>query len=160
MTDRRASRRDLFRLLGRSLAEAAGEKLPAPPPSRPRAAPPAPALDLPLEHGRLVLDLAAHPVPPGTARRVHAAGWPEPVLLVRVSAGHFAAVGADCPGCEGALRWDAGRDAALCPRGEAAFRMDGLPADGSRDLRLRVYLCRVAGPRVEIDLLGPPEESR
>jgi len=162
VTDRRSSRRDLFRLLGRSLAEAAGKGLPAPPPARaraPRGEAPEPPVEAPLERGRLAVDLALHPIPPGCGRRVHAAGWPEPVLLVRVSPDHLAAVTADCPHCEGELRYDPGRDAVLCPRGEAAFRMDGHAAEGERRLRLRVYPCFTAGTRVEIGLLPPPEDT-
>lgn len=149
MTGRRASRRDLFRLLGRSAAGLAGEGAPFPSPPEP----PPLLVEAPLERGRVVLDLALHPVPPGGCLRIAAAGSPEPVLLVRVSPDHFAAVSGDCPHCGGALRFDAERDAALCPRGRTAFRMDGTEAGGSPDLRLRSYPCHRAGPRVEVEVI-------
>ena len=164
MTEGRSSRRDIFRLLGRTIAEAAGGKLPPVPGPRRQAPspspPPEPVLEVPLERGRLVVDLALHPIPPQRSRRVHAPGWPEPVLLVRVTPAHFACVTADCPHCEGAMAWEPERETVLCPRGAAAFRLDGHPAEGPRRLRLRVYPCFVLGARVEIDLLPPPEDTR
>ncbi len=144
MTERRASRRDLFRLLGGSVAGAAGRVVPEPP---------APAAEAPVEGGRIVVDLSLHPVPPGKDRRFAAAGLAGTVLLARVPPDHFAAVTGDCPHCGGPLRFDEARDAVLCPRGGAAFRLDGTALEGPRDLRLRVHLCRRAGPRVEIEVL-------
>ena len=164
MTAGRSSRRDLFRLLGKTIIDAAGKRIPAavPPPQR-RPAPaaePEGTIEVPLERGHLVVDLSLLPIPPGRSRRVTHPAWPEPVLLVRVAADHFAGVTADCPHCGGALAWSAAAETARCPRGAAAFRMDGHAAEGERRLRLRVYPCLVAGPRVEIDLLPPPEDDR
>ena len=119
---------------------------------RPREVP-APADEAPVEGGRLVVDLALCPIPPVRDRRFAAAGWPETVLLARVPPDHLAAVTGDCPHCGGPLRFDADRDAVLCPRGRAAFRLDGTAIEGPPDLRLRVYACRRAGPRVEIEVL-------
>jgi len=154
--DRRSTRRDLLRLFGRAAAEAAGKRIPSPPKALQGAgaAPPPPPVEVPLENARLVVDLSLHPVVPGSARRFENPGWPGPVLLVRVTADHYAAVDADCPHCGDALAWDAELDAAVCPRGEASFRMDGLPFDGRREAELRVYTCHPAGPRLEIGLLG------
>lgn len=155
---RESSRRDLFRLFGRVVADAAGRKIPLPAAAAPGpAAPPRPALppvEAPMERARLVVDLSLHPLPPQSARRVENPGWPGPVLLVRVTPDHYAAVDADCPWCGGALAWDPEVDAAVCPRGEASFRMDGLPFGGRRERELRIYPCFAAGPRLEIGLLG------
>ncbi len=156
--ERESTRRDLLRLFGRAAAEAAGKRLPLPPPPppsrRPGLPPPEPPVEAPLERGHLVVDLALHPVPAQTARRVENPGWPGPVLLVRVRIDHFAAVDADCPHCGSALAWVHERDAAVCPRGEVSFRMDGLPFEGRSDAELRIYPCFLAGPRLEIGLLG------
>lgn len=149
-----ASRRDLFRLLGRVVADAAGARIPAPA-APPRPAPPQePEAEVPLERARLVVDLALHPVPAQRARRFVNPAWPGPVLLVRVTMDHFAAVDADCPHCGLALSWDPGREVVHCPRDATAFRMDGLPSEGRRDESLRSYPCHAAGPRLEIGLLG------
>ena len=98
------------------------------------------------------------PLAPGRARHVVHPNWPEPVLLVRVTPDHFAAVTAHCPHCFRPLRWDGEREVAACPQGAGAFRLDGLPAEGPRDLRLRVYPCTLAERRVAIGLLEPPAE--
>ncbi len=156
MEERRASRRDLFRLLGRTLADAAGKSIPpvpVPPPPLPPRSPPAPAAELPLERGRMVVDLTIHPIVPGSGKRFLGAGAPEAVLLARVTAEHLAGVGGDCPHCGGPLSFDGRRDRVLCPRGGATFRLDGCVDEGPGYLRLRTYLCRRVGPRVEIDVL-------
>jgi len=157
VSDRKASRRDLFRLLGRSLAEFAEEKtaLPAGAGKTPasRAAPSAPAAEVPVERGRLVIDLAVHPVPVHRGRRFRGAGWEEPILVVRVTPEHYAAVSGDCPHCGGPLAFDLAADVARCPRGEAAFRMDGVPTEGAPDRELRVYVARAAGPRLEVAVI-------
>lgn len=158
MTERRASRRDLFRLLGRTVAGAAGKRLPGEPPAGAALPPQEEPVEAPLEGGRLVVDLSRYPVPAQGDRRVHHPAWPGPVLLVRVTMDHFAAVSADCPHCDGPFRYDPGLDAVACPGGVCLFRMDGLPFQGPRDLRLRVYPCHLAGQRLEIDLLPPIEE--
>jgi nitrite reductase/ring-hydroxylating ferredoxin subunit len=74
------------------------------------------------------------------------------VLLARVTADHVAAVTGDCPHCGGALAFDVGRDAVLCPSGAAAFRLDGSALAGPPGLRLASLPVRRAGPRIEIDL--------
>jgi len=156
MEERRASRRDLFRLLGRTLADAAGKRIPdapvPPTPPLPRMAS-VPAAGLPLERGRMVVDLSVHPIVPGSGKRFLGAGAPEVVLLARVTPEHLAGVSGDCPHCGGPLAFDGQRDAVLCPRGEASFRLDGCVIDGPGYLRLRTYLCRRVGTRVEIDVL-------
>jgi len=143
LTEGKRSRRELFRLLGKPFAAAAGGP-PAPP-----------AEEAPVEGGRLVVDLSRHPLPPGTGRRFRGTGAPGSILLARVSADHLAAVGGDCPACGGALRFDGARDAVLCPGCGAAFRLDGRPADGGGGggASLRSHACRSAGPRVEIDAI-------
>ncbi len=161
---RRASRRDLFRLLGETLAELADGSRPAeaareagrvlsaaagaPPSGR---LPPAPATPVPRERDRLVVDLARHPVPVARGRRFVAEGGDGAVLLVvRVTPDHFAAVDGDCPHCGGALAFDVPTDAVLCPGGQVAFRMDGRPLRGPADLRVRSWPCHLAGPRLEV----------
>jgi len=153
MEERRASRRDLFRLIGRTFAEAAGKRIPALPAPPPVKGPPAPADVVPVEGGRLVVDLSLHPIVPGSSRRFRGPVEGEAILLARVTAEHLAAVGGDCPHCGGPLAFDGKRDAVLCPAGEASFRLDGCVVEGAGYLRLRTYLCRRIGPRVEIDLL-------
>jgi hypothetical protein len=128
------------------------------------AARPAPAraprrrpVEVPVERGRAVVDLALHPIPPGRDLLVIPAGATVAILLARPSAGHYAAVAGDCPLCGGDLRYDPVRDAALCPGGDAAFRLDGLPQEGPRDRRISCFVVRRAGPRAEIDLEPPPD---
>jgi len=153
--ERRASRRDLFKLLGQTLADAAGKAIPAVPAGRAPEAPrskPVPAAEIPVERGMLTVDLAVHPILPGSGKRFQGAGAPEVVLLARVTPEHLAAVGGDCPHCGGPLSFDGKRDAVLCPRGTITFRLDGCVLEGPGHLRLRSYLCRRIGPRVEIDL--------
>jgi len=147
VSDRRASRRDFLRLFRGGFAGAAK---PAPPPSRR-------PVEVPVERGRAVVDLAKHPVPPGKDLLLVPAGATVAILLARPSAGHYAAVAGACPLCGGDLRYDPIRDAALCPGGDAAFRMDGLPQEGPRDRRISAFIVRRAGPRVEIDLEPPPD---
>jgi nitrite reductase/ring-hydroxylating ferredoxin subunit len=152
--ERRASRRDLFKLIGRTLADAAGKRippLPPPPALPPKREPPAPAVEIPLERGRMVVDLAVHPIVPGSGKRFRGAGAPEVVLLARVTPEHLAGVSGDCPHCGGPLSFDGRKDRVLCPRGEATFRLDGCVDEGAAFLRLRTYLCRRIGARVEID---------
>jgi nitrite reductase/ring-hydroxylating ferredoxin subunit len=150
--ERRASRRDLFRLFGRSLADAVGKKVPAVPaaPSPPPV--PVPATEVPVERERMVVDLALHPILPGTGKRFRAEGAREPILLARVTKEHLAAVSGDCPHCGGALSFSGERDAVLCPAGAAAFRLDGGGIEGPGHLRLATYAVRRLGPRVEVDL--------
>lgn len=114
----------------------------------------APATAVPLERGRLVVDLGTHPVPLARGRRFVAEGGGPVVLLVRVTVDHFAAVDADCPHCGGALSFDVPEDAVLCPVGQAAYRMDGRPVRGPADLRIRSHPCHRAGPRVEVAMEG------
>ena len=147
MAARKATRRDLFRLLRDSIADAAGKALPPPPPA---AAAPAPATEVPLERGRMVIDLASYPVPLSRGRRFKTPGG-DAVLVVRVSPDHFAAVAADCPHCGGALEFDRLRDAAVCPGRAAAFRMDGAAVEGPAGIRLPGYVCHAVGPRLEIE---------
>lgn len=151
--ERRASRRDLFKLIGQTLADAAGKAIPEVPlaPGTPRSKP-APAEEIPVERGMLAVDLTVHPVLPGSGRRFLGAGAPEAILLARVTPEHLAAVGGDCPHCGGPLSFDGKRDAVLCPRGTITFRLDGCVLEGPGHLRLRSYPCRRIGPRVEIDL--------
>jgi nitrite reductase/ring-hydroxylating ferredoxin subunit len=134
--ERRASRRDLFRLIGRTLADAAGKRVSA----APVRSAPAPAEELPV-----------HPIPPGFGKRFRHPGGTEAILLARVTPEHLAAVGGDCPHCGGPLSFDGKRDAVLCPAGGATFRLDGCVIEGPGYLRLRSYPCRRTGPRVEID---------
>jgi nitrite reductase/ring-hydroxylating ferredoxin subunit len=147
-----SSRRDLFRLLGKPFLEAARRGVPS---ADEAPSPPTPGEEVPVERGRLVVDLSVHPLVPGTGRRFLGAGAPETILLARVSADHLAAVSGDCPHCGGPLAFSGERDAVLCPRGRASFRLDGCVIEGAGHLRLRTYLCRRAGQRVEIDLRAP-----
>lgn len=154
--ERRASRRDLFKLIGQTLADAAGRQVPVPPPPAPAAVKreaPAPAAEIPVERGRMVVDLSVHPIVPGSGKRFLGAGAPEVILLARVTPEHLAGVSGDCPHCGGPLAFSGKRDAVLCPRGAVSFRLDGCVVEGPAYLRLRTYLCRRIGPRVEIDLL-------
>jgi nitrite reductase/ring-hydroxylating ferredoxin subunit len=160
--ERKASRRDLFRLIGRSLAEFAEESRPA---EAIRAASDAlggpkrrqrmPATKVPVEEGHLVIDLGMQPVPINRGRRFQGIDTDLFILVVRVTPEHFAAVTADCPHCGGALKFDVPSDAVRCPDGAIAFRMDGQQSEGPGEMRLVSYACRSAGPRVEVDL--PPE---
>src|SRR5690349_17906688 len=126
--ERRSSRRDLFRLFGRTLADAATRKAPllpgteggpggagpgAPGPGEGPFAEPspppgssAPADEIPAERGSLVADLAVHPIVPGSGRRFRGEGAVEAILLARVTAEHLAAVGGDCPLCGSPLLFD------------------------------------------------------
>jgi nitrite reductase/ring-hydroxylating ferredoxin subunit len=109
-------------------------------------------VDLPLEEGRLVVDLSLHPVVPGSGLLLVAAGLPGAVLLARVTLDHLAAVDGDCPHCGGPLVFDGPCDAAVCPSGAAAFRLDGTPTGGTpAALRLRSFPVRRLGMRVEIE---------
>jgi len=149
--ERGASRRDLLRIFGKPFREAARRAGPGG--GEARSAPVA-GEPVPVERGRLVVDLAAFPVMAGASRRFSGPGAPGTVLLARVSADHFAAVGGDCPACGGPLSFSGARDAVLCPACSASFRLDGCVLEGAGHLRLRTFLCHRAGPRIEIDL-GP-----
>jgi nitrite reductase/ring-hydroxylating ferredoxin subunit len=100
----------------------------------------------------MVVDLARHPIPPGTGRRFRGTGLAQAILLARVSDDHVAAVTGDCPHCGGPLSFDGDRDAVVCPGGTVAFRLDGEPLGGLPGVRLRSHACGRAGPRVEIDV--------
>jgi len=161
--ERRASRRDLFKLIGQTLADAAGKRIQLPPgtgaPSPGPAAPvkreaPAPAAEIPVERGRMVVDLSVHPIVPGSGKRFLGAGAPEVILLARVTPEHLAGVSGDCPHCGGPLSFSGKRDSVLCPRGAVSFRLDGCVVEGPGYLRLRTYLCHRIGPRVEIDVIS------
>jgi hypothetical protein len=111
-------------------------------------------VEVPAEGGRLVVDLARHPVVPGTGLRVAGPGATGSILLARVSLDHYAAVSGDCPECGGALAFDGPSDAVHCPRGVASFRLDGCAIRGPGHLRLRPFLVARLGDRVEIDPAG------
>ena len=147
MSERGASRRDFLRMFRGAPAGAA----------KPSSAPRRKPVDVPVERGRAIVDLAERPIPPGKDLLVLPAGATVSILVARPSPGHYAAVSGDCPLCGGDLRYDPVRDAALCPGGDAAFRMDGLPQEGPRDKRISCFVVRRAGPRVEIDLEPPPD---
>jgi nitrite reductase/ring-hydroxylating ferredoxin subunit len=142
LSGRETDRRGFLRSLGKPLGDAVR--------GTPR---PAPADEVPVEEGSLVVDLALHPVPPGTGRRFRGPGAPGAILLARVTADHAAAVTGDCPHCGGPLAFDGARDAVLCPGGAVAFRLDGNPLGEGRGLALRCHACRSAGARIEIDLV-------
>jgi nitrite reductase/ring-hydroxylating ferredoxin subunit len=152
LSDGGSSRRELFRLLGRPFLDAARRGVPA---AGGETSPRTPGEEVPVERGRLVVDLSVYPLVPGRSRRFAGAGAPETILLALVSADHLAAVSGDCPHCGGPLAFSGERDAVLCPRGRTSFRLDGCVLEGAGHLRLRTYLCSRAGQRVEIDLQAP-----
>jgi hypothetical protein len=112
---------------------------------------------VPVERGRAVVDLAHHPLPTGKDLLVVAEGSPGTILVARPSGDHFAAVGGDCPHCGEGLHYDPLADLAVCPSRGGAWRLDGLPQEGPRDRRISSFIVRRAGPRLEIDLLSPPD---
>jgi hypothetical protein len=112
---------------------------------------------IPVEGGKAIVDLARHPVPPGKDLPVSPADLPGSILVVRPGGDHFAAVSGDCPRCGEGLRYDPVADAVVCIGGDGSWRLDGLAQDGSRDLRIDCFVVRRAGPRVEIDLVPPPD---
>lgn len=147
----RVSRRGLFGFLGRGLRDAkeaakdvareeraareaakkgVADPAPVPRPAspsyprrlRPAAESVATALDA---GGRVLLDLAARPVPVGGSLRVTATGLAEPLLFVRVNEGHFATVTGECPLDGSDVLWHGTRDCAWCPSCGSQWRLDG-----------------------------------
>jgi hypothetical protein len=161
---RSGTRRDLFRLLGDAVTGRIADAVPGLPaeggPEAPVRGPAEPATEVPAAEERLVLDLAIHPLPLVKGRRFRGDGWPETVLVVRVSPDHVAAVSADCPCCGGPLAYSPSRDDAACPRG-TAFRLDGAPRPGAPrgTPPIASYPCRAAGPRLEIERPGAASGS-
>ena len=82
---------------------------------------------------------------------------PEPVWVVRLDAGRFAALAAVCRHRHCVLRWSAELGAFSCPCHEGTYDLDGRVISGPSSLPLRSFFVNVKADRVRVHLRRAPE---